>query len=193
MAARPRSTAEIQVRPVREDEWQDYRDLRLKALKTDPLAFGSTLQREQAFSPGVWKERVTRGHSTLASVTWVAVSSTERFVGMIVAADLEGTIHLFAMWVDPEFRGVGIGRQLLDTALTWIQRSHPGRAVVLEVNPRQVTAVHLYQSRGFRFTGNSSPLGHTPDERVVEMTLTPIDVKTNTPGTESAHRVNSDA
>jgi ribosomal protein S18 acetylase RimI-like enzyme len=164
-------TARIVVRPVREDEWQIYRDLRLKALESDPLAFGSTLEREQAFAPEVWKERISRGLRTLASSGWVAVNPTGRFVGMIVAADLEGTVHLFSMWVDPEFRGVGIGGRLLDAALTWIRNSHPGRTVLLEVNPRQVAAVRLYESRGFHLTGGSSPLEHAPSERVVEMKL----------------------
>jgi ribosomal protein S18 acetylase RimI-like enzyme len=100
---------------------------------------------------------------------------------MTVAVDLEGTVHLFGMWVDPEFRGRGIGRGLLDEALRWIQRSHRGRAVLLDVNPRQVAAVHLYESRGFRRTGNSSPLGHTPGERVVEMALTPREKEESAP------------
>jgi ribosomal protein S18 acetylase RimI-like enzyme len=169
--------AEITVRPVREDEWQAYRDLRLKALETDPLAFGSTLKRERGFSPEMWRERITRGVSGFASLTLAAVGSGRRFVGMTVVADLEGTLHLFGMWVDPKFRGVGIGGRLLDTAMTWIRRSHPGRAILLEVNPRQVDAVHLYESRGFRRTGKSSPLGHTPGEQVVEMTLTSSDVE----------------
>jgi ribosomal protein S18 acetylase RimI-like enzyme len=169
--ARSPGRTEVTVRPVREDDWQSYRDLRLKALESDPLAFGSTLEREQAFAPEIWKGRIAHGLRTLTSACWVAVNSNGHFVGMIVAADLDGTVHLFSMWVDPEFRGAGIGGQLLDTALAWIQATHPGRAVSLEVNPRQVTAVRLYESRGFRTTGKSSPLEHTPGERVVEMTL----------------------
>lgn len=171
MTARPTGTDETVVRLVREDEWEGYRDVRLKALESDPLAFGSTLERERAFAPEMWKERISRGLSTGASATWVAVNSAGRFVGMTVAAAVQGGIHLFAMWVDPDVRGVGIGGQLLDTALTWIRQTHPGRVVLLEVNPRQVAAVRLYESRGFRYTGSSSPLGHTPGERVVEMAL----------------------
>jgi len=173
VTTRPHGTPEIVVRPVREDEWQSYRDLRLKALESDPLAFGSTWKREKAFTPETWKERITRGLSTSTSATWVAEGSTGRFVGMLAVADLKGDVHLFAMWVEPEVRGIGIGGHLLDSALTWIRHSYPDRAVVLEVNPRQLAAVHLYESRGFRRTGGSSPLEHTPGERVVEMTLKP--------------------
>lgn len=172
MTPRPPSPGKIVVRPVREDEWEGFRDVRLKALESDPLAFGSTLEREQAFPPEVWKERIARDLSDLTSARWVAVHSDGRFLGTIIAADLKGTVHLFGMWVDPEFRGVGIGGQLLDAALAWIRRSRPRQPVLLEVNPRQVAAVHLYESRGFHLTGRSSPLEHTPSERVVEMTRT---------------------
>jgi ribosomal protein S18 acetylase RimI-like enzyme len=167
------------VRPVREEEWVEYRELRLRALSSDPLAFGSTLEREQAFTPETWKERISRGRSSNASLSWVALSPSGRFVGMAVAAEVEGTLHLFGMWVDPEVRGSGVGGRLLDAALEWVRRSHSGRTLVLEVNPRQEAAVHLYQSRGFRPTGRSSDLGHTSGERVVEMTLRPSSPETS--------------
>jgi ribosomal protein S18 acetylase RimI-like enzyme len=160
------------VRSVRQAEWEAYRAVRLRALRTDPLAFGSTLEREEAFPPELWKGRITRGTESLSSATWVAVDPRGRFVGMTGVADLEGTFHLFAMWVDPGRRGEGIGGQLLDAALTWISESHRGRTVQLDVNPGQVAAVHLYESRGFRRTGKSSPLAHTAGEQVIEMTWT---------------------
>ncbi len=181
MSTPRRPPSRIAVRPIHENEWAEYRELRLRALSSDPLAFGSTLQREQAFTPEMWKERISRGRSSLASLSWVAMSPSGRFIGMTVAADVEGTLHLFGMWVDQEVRGSGVGGRLLDVALDWVRRAHPGRLLVLEVNPRQEAAVHLYHSRGFRLTGRSSDLGHTPGERVVEMSL-------SLGSSETAHR-----
>ncbi|HTW39470.1 MAG TPA: GNAT family N-acetyltransferase [Thermoplasmata archaeon] len=163
----------VEVRPVREGEWESYRDLRLEALRTDPLAFGSTLARERDFSPEMWRERISRGVAEQAALTFVAVDSTGRFVGTAAVATLEGDLHLFAMWVDPERRRTGVGGKLLDAALGWVRSSHPGSAVVLDVNPRQGTAVQLYESRGFRRTGKFSSLGHTPGEQVMEMIRAP--------------------
>lgn len=43
--------------PVAALPWQTYRDVRLRALATDPDAFGSNLAREQAFDDARWIEQ----------------------------------------------------------------------------------------------------------------------------------------
>lgn len=59
-----------------------------------------------------------------------------------------------AAWLDelyvvPERRNAGVGRQLLDTALA-AARAHGARAVDLEVDADHQRAAHLYQRAGFR-------------------------------------------
>ena len=164
---------DVIVRPIREEEWEAYRDTRLRALQSDPLAFGSTYERESGFTPERWKELIRSSTHPRKSATWVAVQRTEKLVGMIAVVDIEQTLHVFAMWVDPRFRRKGVGGKLLDAALAWVDDVLQGRSVTLEVNPRQVDAIRLYESRGFRATGRASPLGHTPSERVVEMVRAP--------------------
>jgi len=157
------------VRRVREDEWEAARDLRLLALKTDPMAFGSTLERETAFPEELWRTRTGDGASSVSSSTWVAEDPEHRLVGMGSIVEIEGTLHVFAMWVDPEFRGRGVGGEILDAGLEWARANHPRRRLILEVNPTQSPAMALYQSRGFRFTGISRPIGHSPGVDVKEM------------------------
>lgn len=173
---------EVRIRQIGEGEWRRYRDLRLKALEVDPLAFGSTLGRERRFTAARWKSLLYRRSDPLGSATWAAVSSDGRFVGTVVVAEVEGTLHLFAMWVDPGYRRKGIGGRLVDAALAWVRSTRPGRTVILEVNPRQVSAIRLYESKGFLSSGRSAPLGHTAGERVVEMTLPPSDGSTSRKG-----------
>ncbi len=159
-------------------DWEAYRDLRLRALATDPLAFGSTLAREQAFEPETWKRRLGHPDDPGPSATWVAVAPTGEFVGLVASAAFEGEPHLFAMWVDPGHRRKGLASRLLDRALAWASARFPGQRIVLDVNPRQAEAVHLYESRGFRPTGRTTALEHTPGELVVEMAVEP----SRTPG-----------
>ena len=165
----PASIRDVIVRPIREEEWEAYREIRLRALMSDPLAFGSTYAREVALAPEKWRERIRPSTNPPKSATWVALERTEKFVGTIAVVDIEQALHVFAMWVEPRFRRKGVGGTLLDAALAWVDDVLQGRPVTLEVNPRQVDAVRLYESRGFRGTGKTSPLGHTPGERVVEM------------------------
>jgi hypothetical protein len=49
------------VRRLRADEHALLRDLRLRALSDAPMAFGSTLAREEAFTPDVWQTRAAAG------------------------------------------------------------------------------------------------------------------------------------
>ena len=168
---RPVDSAErrVTIRRIGPTDWAAFRVLRLRALATDPWAFGSTLPREQGFTEKEWRERISRDAPSSLSATWVAADPEERYVGMVASARIEGTFHIFAMWVEPERRGEGIAGRLLDASLAWVSGIAPGSEVQLQVNPRAAAAVRLYSSRGFRATGRSEPLHHTPGEKVEEM------------------------
>jgi len=160
---------DLTIRRLREDDWPAFRRLRLRALRSDPMAFGSTYDKEAQFPDERWKAWARQGAAPVGSATWVAVRADGEFAGMVVAVARDGQLHLFSMWVEPSVRASGIGSRLLDAALTWAG-TLPGRPPVrLEVNPRQEPAVRLYVSRGFRFTGTVRPLEHTPGETVHEM------------------------
>lgn len=164
------ASAPFTVRRVGPTEWELHRTVRLEALAADPLAFGSTLAREQAYPEELWRERTLRASGSEESSLWLAVAPEGRAVGLIAASLVEREFHIFAMWVEKSWRRRGVGGALLDTVLTWIAGRDPSGAVRLDVNPRQHAAVALYESRGFERTGTSEPLPHTPGETVVAMT-----------------------
>ena len=58
----------------------------------------------------------------------------------------EGKIGLFG--IDPEYRGLGIGLQLVDQALDWFKESHFENIKVV-TQGRNVQAIRLYQKCGF--------------------------------------------
>jgi ribosomal protein S18 acetylase RimI-like enzyme len=161
--------AGVVIRRFREEEWELWRELRLRALATDPLAFGSWLAREQAFDDATWKSYAHRGGEAGTSPTWIAIGPDGRWVGSAIIAEFEGAVHLFAMWLDPAFRGRGIGGAMLDAALEGAATQFPGQPVQLEANPDQTAAIQLYRSRGFRPTGAVGRLEHTPSVTTVMM------------------------
>ena len=161
----------VHIRRVRQDDWPALRALRLKALAHDPLAFGSTLARESKFPDEQWKERVANAASSNAGATFVADSGASGLIGMAGIAFFGGEWHVWGMWVGPEHRRKGLGGRLLDAGLRWWRTVAPGQPIRLDVNPRQGDAVRLYESRGFRRTGVSSPLGHTEGETIDAMVL----------------------
>lgn len=157
------------VRRVVPSEWKALRELRLRSLRVDPQAFGATLAEEERLEEARWIERAHRGATSPVSAQWVADDATDGLVGSSVLAEVDGQVHVFAMWVDPRFRGTGLGGRLLDAALAWGGHAFPGRTYQLEVNPRQTAAVRLYESRGFRRTGGQRTLGPTDGEWRIEM------------------------
>ena len=118
-------------------------------------------------------ERAAAGASAPDCCQLVAVARDGRLVGTVRVAEFDGTPNVLGMWVDPEHRSRGVGGALLDEILRWAVAAFPGREFRLEVNPRQSAAVALYQSRGFRASGASRPLGHTEGETRFEMRRAP--------------------
>ena len=88
------------------DDWEVLRDVRLRALADSPDAFGSTLDREQAFPEKEWRRRLVR--------PVYAVLDGDRPVAMAGAFAEDGQVQVWGMWTDPAHRGRGHARALLD-------------------------------------------------------------------------------
>jgi putative acetyltransferase len=78
-----------------------------------------------------------------------------------VLADGTDAAEMKRLWVEPGFRGHGLGRRLLGGAIDWA-RAHGCSAVVLDtVNEAMPEAAELYRSLGFeeisRFNENPLP------------------------------------
>jgi ribosomal protein S18 acetylase RimI-like enzyme len=165
-----RCTREIVITRVSRSEWRLLRELRLLALQTDPLSFGSSYDREAAFSDERWKEWATEDSVGDEMATFIA-KRDEQPVG-IVAAYRDETdellFHVIAMWVAPQLRREGIGRNLLSHVEEWI-RSCGGRVVQLNVTTAASAARRLYEKAGFKPDGESRGSAHT--KGLVEVSL----------------------
>jgi GNAT superfamily N-acetyltransferase len=60
------------------------------------------------------------------------------------------------MYLRPEQRGRGLGRQLLGVALDWA-RTHGKQSVRLDTSERMVAAQRLYEAHGFARVTGSAP------------------------------------
>ena len=157
----------IEVRPVRPDEAAALKALRLRALAEAPLAFGSTLAREAAFTDDIWAERAAATHERCVFVAldggrWVGIATA-----LAHAPDQPGPA-LVGMFVDPAQRGRGVVDALLDAAAGWV-REHGGRALYLWATSTNTPAIRAYTRCGFHPTGDSRPLAHTPSLSEIRM------------------------
>lgn len=148
------------IRQIRPTEGQELRAVRLRALADSPAAFGSTLAETEARPASYWDERARGATGPWGSALFLA-EDQRRWVGLVggfVQEDEGGrSVELISMWVDPAYRGLGIGRKLVERVVDWA-RERGARLVSLWVTESNHPAISLYLACGFRATGESQPL-----------------------------------
>ena len=131
------------------DRWREFRELRLEALKRDPLAFGSSYEEEEHLTESEWRKRMQNVLFAL---------SDDRPIGMIAYVFDKGlkTKHMseiYGFYVRADHRGEGVGTRLLESASSRIRKKKGIVKARLYVNIEQRAAVDLYRKAGFVVRG----------------------------------------
>ena len=148
----------ITIQRLGEDRWQDYRDLRLEALKNKPWVFSSSWEEEQLFPEAVWRQRI-------GNVLFAIVDNKPAGTIAVFYNNRPKTKHvceIFGVYLRKEYRGQGIGNLMLEAALTEINTCKGITKIKIGVNPTQKVAEHLYRKHGFK------PIGHLTKELYVD-------------------------
>jgi GNAT superfamily N-acetyltransferase len=162
-----------ELRRIRSDEGLKLRSLRLRALADAPMAFGSTLTREEAFPENVWHERAAGGASGADRVTFIVERDGEwRALASGIAKNPNNPADpgpfLVGMFVDAAERGHGLGAALVEAVATWA-RARGATRLYLWVTSTNTQAIALYSRCGFRRTGDTQPLPHFPSVTEFQM------------------------
>ena len=83
------------------------------------------------------------------AAAWLATDPDDCAIGFML---IEGT-HMDALFIDPDWHGQGVGRLLVEHALSL----HP--ALTADVNERNERALHFYERMNFARTGRSDTDG----------------------------------
>jgi len=87
---------------------------------------------------------------------WVSVDDDD-VVGSVALRELGGgTVELKRMYLRPDQRGRGLGKELLALALDWA-RANEMRVVRLDTSERMVAAQRLYEANGFQRVPGEAP------------------------------------
>ncbi len=162
--------SDISVRALREDDWPEYRSVRLAALKESPHAFVASFEGESSLGEQDWRERMRRSTRLLAErdgqvVGVVSVGAAEHLP--------ERAAELFGLWVAPDARGSGVAWALVQAGADHARtdgKTHLGYWVGTD-NGR---AVAFASSFGFRPTDSRRPMRVTSEadgEEEMAMTL----------------------
>jgi len=140
----------VPIRRLTADDIDVLRKVRLDALRTDPDAFGGTLEREEGRPDEDWVWWVSS-----RSAMFVAENAGEPvgLAGGIGDDEQPDRAVLVSMWVAPASRNQGIGRALVAAVVDWATASGK-QQIDLFVIEGNAAAIALYERCGFALTGD---------------------------------------
>lgn len=128
------------IRLAAPDDWADWRLLRQRSLAEDPDAFSSStlMWTGDNDTEERWRARLAEGPCFIAY-------DDGRPVGMVAGWAVDDATQLTSMWVAPEARRRGIGRELIARVVDWAA----DRPLSLRVMDGNQTAITAYERQGF--------------------------------------------
>ncbi len=154
------------------EHWLEYKKLRLEAVQDSPQSFLATVEETEAETDAEWQDKIKN--------MLFAVNEAGELVGMVgVYSDrkvkLKHIANIVSVYVKPDYRGQGIGKKLLEAALTSAKANPEIAKIQLGVITTQDAARHLYKSLGFKKVGElkrAVKIGDTfYDEHLMEILL----------------------
>ena len=158
----------IVVRRIQPEDILALKTIRLAALADRPDAFGSTLEREEAFTPEIWASRTLQSSLGDHAVTYLAWLDDDA-VGIVGGLRNGAVVELMSMWTSPDLRRRGLGRRLVEATVEWAADAEAER-VELWVMRGNDAAQRLYESLGFVVTVGHHSLPSDPCKDEIRMT-----------------------
>ena len=142
------------VRKLTEDDLEAIWALRLRALKDNPEAFGSTYEETLARGKS-WMLQRLRGKE---DETFYLGAFEETLIGMVAFYREEGSKsrhkgYVVSMYVLPESRGLGAGKALMQELIIRTKQIEGLEQLLLAVVTTNQAAYQLYRSLGFEMYG----------------------------------------
>ena len=138
-----------QIKTLWKDDWADWKHIRLEALKLHPEAFGSSYDDEVENTDETFQQSLVKNTMFGAFNDHNLIGVAGFFVFPRLKMQHRG--NLFSMYLKKEYRGQGIGGQLLEAII------REAKSKVIQLHCTVVTsnasALTLYQKHGFRIYG----------------------------------------
>jgi GNAT superfamily N-acetyltransferase len=157
------------VRRSVQDDWEQFRALRLEMLADTPIGFTERLETAQLRGEADWRMKTARVGEN--NVRFAAITGDGDWIGTMggyIEPDVAGPI-LFGVYVTPRFRGdrFGVTDGLLSAVEEWAATRSP--TLRLDVHADNLRARAAYAKRGFVLTGKTLPYELDASQFEVEM------------------------
>lgn len=130
-----------------------YREIRLSALKANPEAFSSSYEEEKEYPLESFINRLNQEH-----IFTFGAFVENKLIGVVTLLvetkiKTKHRANIVAMYVYPENRKSGVGRQLMSATITKAKEIKEVEQIYLTVTSSNEPAKNLYKSLGFKTYG----------------------------------------
>ena len=158
------------IRRLEPHEFDLHRDVRLRALRDAPDAFGETIAEVEAQPASYWED-LTRSVTEPGRHVMFLACDGDAVCGSVyglIDREREGAARVGGTWVAPSHRRQGVGRALLDAVISWARERGFG-SVRLWAPEASAAAMALYRRAGFSSTGHRRPFPNDASRLITEM------------------------
>jgi RimJ/RimL family protein N-acetyltransferase len=166
----------ITIRKFEESDWPLLKEIRLKALKSDPGVFGSNYAAESVMTDDEW-------------ISWLinpdavsfGVFDENKIIGMTGIAihrddPTRKTAILWGSWLEPEYRGKGISEKMYKARIEWAKEHPACEKIVVSHRASNIASKYANQKHGFIYTHTTHkewPDGTHDDDVHYELSVKP--------------------
>lgn len=138
----------IKIIRLEPESWQQYRDIRLEAVKADPQAFCVSYEEELEKTEAQWRNFINNMY--FAAVDGKIIG----MIGLLRDTGISGKhrAQVVSFWVKPEYRGQGAGKLLIHNLQKFVETNQIHK-LYLHVTISQDNAIKLYEKLGFKKAG----------------------------------------
>lgn len=164
----------ITIRKFEEADWPILKEIRLKALKTDPGVFGSNWQAESIMTDAEWC-----GWLTNENAASFGIFDKNEIIGMtgiaIYRDDPTGKkAILWGSWLEPAYRKKGVSSQMYKARIEWARKHPTCESIIVSHRASNAASKRANQKHGFVFTHSvrkTWPDGLEDDDLFYELVL----------------------
>ena len=154
----PQSKKEIELNPEVMDskftitelgptDWKVLRDLKLKSLSQEKLAFEDVEEGREKYTRRTEQEWQDNFNDKMFLF---ARDMSGNYVGMVCAVTKSGVATIQHLYVDSDYRGLSVGKKLLQKLISNLKEDKDVHKIELQVLTTQLPAINLYHSLGFK-------------------------------------------
>lgn len=142
----------VDIRQATPDDWRDLKYIRLRALKVDPLSFGSNYDVESKKSNRDWQKQIAQVDCATFLVNDKNTPVGMTAVGIDVHDKTNKTAFLWGSWLEPSLRGQRISTLMYEARIKWIKHCTKMNAVIVACRESNKVSQHIILSNNFHFT-----------------------------------------